>query len=93
MKKYILKRVSNFSLAEDLTQEVFLKIHANLNSLKESQKVEAWVFQIARNVITDHYRSKRELEELPSQLLAPQSNKSEEAKKEIGVTSKLHGWR
>ena len=42
--------------AEDVLQSVFLKIHQKLSSLKNEQRLEAWVFQIARNAIVDHLR-------------------------------------
>ena len=56
LKKFISRRVADRSDAEDLTQEVLLKIHAHLEHLHEPEKLYAWIFQIARNTINDFYR-------------------------------------
>ena len=59
LKSFILKRVSDPSLAEDLFQEVFLKIHSKIDTLKDDSKICSWVYQIARNTIIDHYRKNK----------------------------------
>ena len=53
---FVARRVSDPSDVDDIVQEVFLKIHTRLGSLRESQKLQSWIYQIARNAITDHYR-------------------------------------
>ena len=58
--KFIRKRVSNDSAAEDLLQEVFLRIHTRIGTLQDQSKVESWIFQIARNAIIDHYRRRHD---------------------------------
>lgn len=58
LKNFLLKRVGDLDVANDLLQEVFLKIHLKLPLLKEEKKVEKWVFQIAYNQLNDFYRSK-----------------------------------
>ena len=54
--RFILKRVRNQAEAEDILQEVFIKIHLNLHRLKDHSRVQAWAFQITRNQITDFYK-------------------------------------
>ncbi len=56
---FIAHRVSNASAAEDILQEVFLKIHTNINSLKDCSKIRSWVYEIARNTIIDYYRKQK----------------------------------
>ncbi|MDA7977285.1 MAG: sigma-70 family RNA polymerase sigma factor [Pirellulales bacterium] len=34
-----------------------LRIHQHLGELRDEDRLAAWVFRIARNVITDHYRA------------------------------------
>jgi RNA polymerase sigma-70 factor (ECF subfamily) len=41
---------------EDILQEVFRRIHRNLESVKQRASLAPWVFQITRNAIADHYR-------------------------------------
>jgi RNA polymerase sigma-70 factor (ECF subfamily) len=53
---YIRRRVDAPDDAEDILQDVFVRIHANLEHLKDTQSVTAWVYQIARNAIVDYHR-------------------------------------
>jgi RNA polymerase sigma-70 factor, ECF subfamily len=54
--KFIRRRVSDEHVADDLLQETFVRIHRNLGSLLDADRLAAWVYQVARNVIHDHYR-------------------------------------
>jgi RNA polymerase sigma-70 factor (ECF subfamily) len=56
LKSFIRSRVENEQAADDILQETFLRIHQRLAALNDEDRVEAWVYQIARNLITDHYR-------------------------------------
>ncbi|MEO7992044.1 MAG: RNA polymerase sigma factor SigZ [Chryseolinea sp.] len=58
LKNFVYRRVRNKALAEDIVQDVFLKVHAKLGQLKDTEKVSGWIYQITRNTITDYYRSK-----------------------------------
>lgn len=52
----------NYSVAEELAQEVFLKIYENLRSFRpESGSLQSWVMRVGRNLVIDYYRAhKRE---------------------------------
>lgn len=56
LRQFIRHRVPDEHVADDLLQETFLRIHRNLGTLNEADRLAAWVYQIARNVIHDHYR-------------------------------------
>ena len=56
---FIRKRVRDESVAEDLLQEVFLKIHMHIEDLQDMKKLESWIYQIARNTICDFYRNSK----------------------------------
>lgn len=56
LKSFIYRRVKDKALTDDLAQEIFLKAHSRIGQLKDSEKVTAWIFRIARHVIIDHYR-------------------------------------
>lgn len=51
-------KVSNAADAEDLLQEIMLKTHTKLDSLRDQSNLKAWLMQIARHSITDFYRVK-----------------------------------
>lgn len=72
LKHFILKRVSDEPGAEDILQDVFLKIHTHIGSLKESDKLQGWIYQIARNAITDYYRTHKFTPDLPDVPYAPE---------------------
>ncbi len=48
--------------AEDLTQEILLRVYRNLKSYRsEAGSLKNWVLRVARNLVIDHYRQKRRL--------------------------------
>jgi RNA polymerase sigma-70 factor (ECF subfamily) len=64
LKSFIYSRVNDKDLADDILHDVFLRAHANIEKLKDSAKLEGWIYRIARNAIIDHYRSKKHSAEL-----------------------------
>ena len=70
-------------VVDDLLQEVFIKIHTHIDSLKEGVKLESWLYQITRNTIIDYYRSNRTTEELPEWIEQPQPEEEENIRKEL----------
>lgn len=55
-------RVRDAALADDLAQETLLRVETRLGTLRSRDRLQAWVFQMARNSITDHFRKARETE-------------------------------
>lgn len=53
----IKNRVNNAQDAEDILQDVFCKILANIKELRNSDKITSWIYSITRNAITDFYRT------------------------------------
>ena len=60
LRAFLRQRVSSPQDAEDLLQAVFLKIHQQLPTLRDTSKIQGWAYRIARNVVIDHYRTRRE---------------------------------
>ena len=56
LKNFIRKRVSNEHDCEDILQDVFIKIHKSIGSIREEHKFRVWIYKIARNIIIDYYR-------------------------------------
>jgi RNA polymerase sigma-70 factor, ECF subfamily len=55
---YVMRRVMNKELAEDLTSQVFEKALRSLKGLREGASFKGWLFKIAGNTIVDYYRAK-----------------------------------
>lgn len=79
---FIKSRVSEDAV-EDILQEVFVKIYTRIDSLEENDKLESWLYQIARNTVIDYYRSKRPTEDLPDWIEQPESEEGETIRKEL----------
>ncbi|WP_025761898.1 sigma-70 family RNA polymerase sigma factor [Dyadobacter tibetensis] len=65
---FVLKMVKQQEVAEDILQATFIKIHQKIGQLKDQNKLQSWVFQIARNEVYDHFKSRTTIllpEELP----------------------------
>ena len=56
LKTFIHHQVKDESATDDILQEVFIKIHSNINSLNDQSKVRSWIYQISRNQIIDYFR-------------------------------------
>jgi RNA polymerase sigma-70 factor (ECF subfamily) len=60
---FVSRRVRSREDAEDIAQEVMLRIHRHSGDLEHAERMGAWVHRIAANAIADHYRrpARREL--------------------------------
>lgn len=54
---FLLSRVGRPEDAEDLLQDVMVRTHRRLDSVKDTSRLRSWLFQITRNALVDHYRS------------------------------------
>jgi RNA polymerase sigma-70 factor (ECF subfamily) len=57
-----IRRITNVmeDEAEDLLQEIFIKVYRNLNGFDTTLKFSSWVYRIAHNEIISHYRKGRQ---------------------------------
>jgi RNA polymerase sigma-70 factor (ECF subfamily) len=85
---FIRSQVSDDGEAEDILQEVFIRVHRNLCCQSEWNKPEGWFYQIARNLIIDHYRRRRELVEIPESLPAELDLPEEDAETVLALSLK-----
>ncbi len=56
VKRFILASVKNESAADDLTQETFIRIQENLNTVRDPEQISSWIFRIAYHLCQDHFR-------------------------------------
>ena len=55
---YVLRLVGDRSLAEDLTQEVFLRVFQGLPGFSLRSKFTTWLFQVTKNRVLDELRAR-----------------------------------
>jgi RNA polymerase sigma-70 factor (ECF subfamily) len=55
---FIYDMVSDRALAEDLTQETFVRAYRNLGTMREETKLSTWLFGIAKNVARESIRAR-----------------------------------
>lgn len=53
---FILRHARNPSVAEDLLQDVFLKVVQSSSEFKHEARFTTWVYTITRNLCVDHFR-------------------------------------
>ena len=53
---FVLRQVRSKTTAEDLTQDVFVRVVQNASTFKHEARFTTWVYSIARNLCIDHLR-------------------------------------
>src|SRR5215211_7340854 len=66
--QFIRNRVPDAHIAEDILQDVFLKIHTHIDTLRTPDRLTSWIYQLTRNAIADYYRAQRSTAELAETL-------------------------
>src|SRR5687768_2242255 len=64
LRLFIRSRVSDHASAEDILQDVFVKMQSKIGQLHDASKLQGWLFLITRNAIIDHYRTRKESVEI-----------------------------
>jgi RNA polymerase sigma-70 factor (ECF subfamily) len=80
---YVLRMVKNEQLAEDLTQDIFIKIYNNLANFRGDAKLSTWIYKIASNTYLDHFRTATHKREKQTEYLDEDGELNIEAKEKI----------
>jgi RNA polymerase sigma-70 factor (ECF subfamily) len=56
---FVYRYVGNAPDAEDLTQEVFVRVWKNIKKFDQARSFKAWIFNIAKNASIDHIKKKK----------------------------------
>ena len=83
IKHFILKYIHNEAIAEDILQDVFLKIHMHIETLNDEKKLQAWLYQVARHTIYDYYRSQKFVQPLSETFDMPEEATQEDAELQL----------
>lgn len=54
---FVHGRVKDRPTAQDIVQEVLIKVHTKSSQLKETDKIIGWIYRITRNAVADHFRN------------------------------------
>lgn len=68
LRGFLVGQVGEPATADDLLQDVFLKLHRRGSDLREKVAPRAWLYQVARNAVVDYWRQRRETTEIPYDL-------------------------
>jgi RNA polymerase sigma-70 factor (ECF subfamily) len=58
LRAFVARRVPPGIEPDDVVQEVFVRVVRHLPSLRDADRIEAWLFQIARNALRDAFRAR-----------------------------------
>ena len=62
VRRFVGARIADSATADDLTQEVFVKVQKRSAQVRDPRRLMGWVIQIARNAVADFFRSARSTE-------------------------------
>jgi RNA polymerase sigma-70 factor (ECF subfamily) len=91
LRKFVRRRIAEPNRADDLVAEILLRIHQNLASLDDRERLPHWVFRIARNAIIDEYRRAGRSREQLVQVLPESPDQALTNDEEPGVLQELSG--
>jgi RNA polymerase sigma-70 factor, ECF subfamily len=84
MLGFIRRRVGAADLAEDILQDVFVKAHSRLDTLANTERIQSWLYQIARNTIIDYHRARKNTESLSDEMAHQSENNNDEEWSKLG---------
>jgi RNA polymerase sigma-70 factor (ECF subfamily) len=58
LQRYVFSKVEDEEITNDVLQEIFIKIHLNVNALREKSSAKSWVFSIAHNTLMNFLNKK-----------------------------------
>ncbi len=77
---YIFYRLQDKQTAEDLTQDVFVKLTKSIHLYRPTSSFSAYLYRIAHNTLVDYYRISVQTDEIPEDTTAPDSIAEVDAK-------------
>jgi RNA polymerase sigma-70 factor (ECF subfamily) len=80
LRPFIARRVAAPEDADDVLQEVLIRVHRGLSGLRDEEQVAAWMYRIARNAVIDHLRSRpREMPAIELESAEPSAMEDDDA--------------
>ncbi len=86
LRRFVQSRVNNEQDSQDILQDLYMKIHRKIHTLRDEKRLTSWLYQVARNTIIDHFRrSKNATLPLPEKLI-------QECNPENKMRTEAAGW-
>ena len=57
LKRFIVSKVNDNTVADDILQDTFIKVHTKGDTLKDATKLKSWLFSVARYTILDYFKT------------------------------------
>ena len=70
LRAFIAKRVNDQGHVDDILQDVFVRVHQQIDAVSDPGRLVSWIYQVTRNAIIDHYRKPGRQREISSGLSA-----------------------
>lgn len=83
LRGFIRARVRDDAVADDILQDVFVRIQSGIGGLREPGKLKSWIYRITRNAVVDHHRASKGLASLPHWLAAAEQDAEDRARQDI----------
>ena len=65
---FVMRKISDVDITEDLVSDIFLKVAANLDRFDPDKAcVSTWLYTIANNTVLDYYRTRKVYEPIPDE--------------------------
>ena len=58
LRAFVARRVPDRVVVDDLAQEIMLRLYTRISRLRDRDRLDAWAYQVARNVIADYWRER-----------------------------------
>jgi RNA polymerase sigma-70 factor, ECF subfamily len=68
LRAFIAKRVNDHDHIDDILQDVFVRVHRQMDTVNDPRRIVSWIYQVTRNAIIDHYRRPGRQREIPAGL-------------------------
>lgn len=83
IRQYVLRKVADEQMANDVVQDVFEKVIKNIQKLNEVENIQQYLYKMARNAVVDSFRSRKvKFEELDNNKFDNQEVLEEESDSE-----------
>ena len=59
LRRFVAARVGDPDSAEDVVQDVYIKIQGHIGTIEDEEKISSWAYRVARNAVYDLYSTRK----------------------------------